>query len=103
MEYPTYPLFVVNVPKGLDFVDKHPADVFFLRFQDIFSMFHMHRLHRNFVRLFTLAEAYQVRKEQELSPSLAIADPYYLYESYLVNYENILNVMYYIKKSLLGE
>jgi flagellar assembly factor FliW len=57
----------------------------------------MHRLHRNFIRLFTLAEAYQVRKEQELSLSLVIADPYYLYESYLVNYENKLNAMYYIE------
>ena len=96
MESPTYPLFIVNVPKGFDFVDKYPADVFFLRFQDIFSMFHMHRLHRNYVHLFMLVESYRARKEQELSPSLAIADPYYLYESYLVNYENILNAMYYI-------
>jgi hypothetical protein len=64
MESPTYLLFVVNVPKGLDFIDKHPADVFFLTFQDILSMFHMHRLHRNFVRLFTLVEAYQVRKSK---------------------------------------
>jgi hypothetical protein len=58
MESPTYPLFVAKVPKGLDFVDKHPAELFFLRFEDIFSMFHMSRLHPNFVRLFTLAEAY---------------------------------------------
>jgi hypothetical protein len=28
-EYPTYLFFVVNVPKVLDFVDKHPADMFF--------------------------------------------------------------------------
>jgi hypothetical protein len=101
MESPTYPLFVFRVPKGLDFADKHPANVFFLRFEDIFSMFHMNRPHRNFVRLFTLVEAYQARKEQDLSPSLVIADPYYLYESYLVNYENRLNVMYYIKNLLL--
>jgi hypothetical protein len=76
MESPTYPLFVVKVPKGLDFIDKHPANVFFLRFEDIFSMFQMNRLHRNFVRLFTIVETYQVRKEQELSPTMAIADPF---------------------------
>jgi hypothetical protein len=102
MASPTYPFFVVKVPNGLDFVDKHLADVFFLRFEDIFSMFQMNRLHQNFVRLFTPAEAYQVRKEQELSPTLAIADPYYLYESYLVTYENRLSVMHYIESLFLA-
>jgi hypothetical protein len=57
----------------------------------------MHRFHRIFFRLFTLTEAYQVTKEQELSPSLVIADPYNWYESYLINYENRINVMYYIE------
>jgi 23S rRNA-/tRNA-specific pseudouridylate synthase len=61
----------------------------------------MHRLHIKCVRLFTLGEAYQVRKEQELSPSSAIEEPYYLYESHLVNYENRLNVIYYIKNLFL--
>jgi hypothetical protein len=61
----------------------------------------MNRLHRKFVRLFTLVEAYQVRKEQELSPTLAIVDTYYRYESYLVTYECKLNAMYYIENLFL--
>jgi hypothetical protein len=72
------------------------VDVFFLRFEDIFSMFQMNRLHQNFVHLFALIEAYQVRKEQELSSTMAIADRYYLYESYLVTHENRLTMMHYI-------
>jgi hypothetical protein len=86
MESPTYHIFVVRVPKGLDFVDKHHVDMFFLRFEDIFSMLQMNRIHRNFIRLFKLAEAYQVRKEQELSSTLAIVDPYYLYEIELLGH-----------------
>jgi hypothetical protein len=58
----TYPLFVAKVPEGMDFIDEHPADVFFLSFEDKFSIFHMNRLHRNLVRLFALNKAYQVKK-----------------------------------------
>jgi hypothetical protein len=98
----TYSLFVVKVLEGLGFVDKHPTNVIFLRFEDIFSMFQMIRHHRNFLRLFALTETYHVRKEQELSPTLEIADPYYLYESYLVTYENRLSVMHYIESLFLA-
>jgi hypothetical protein len=58
MASPTYPLFVAKVSEGIGFVHKHPADVFFLRIEDIFSIFHMNRLHENMVRLFALSEAY---------------------------------------------
>ena len=41
MEYPTYPVFPVKVPKGMGFFDKPPFDMFFLRFHEIFNMFHL--------------------------------------------------------------
>ncbi len=37
---PSHPVFMVKVPPGLGFVDNAPADLFFLRFDDIFNMFH---------------------------------------------------------------
>ena len=42
---PSHPVFVVKVPPGLGFVDNAPADLFFLRFDDIFNMFHLYPLH----------------------------------------------------------
>jgi hypothetical protein len=44
MRSPSYPVHVVKVPKGMGFVDNHPAEVFFIRFDDIFNLFHLRRL-----------------------------------------------------------
>ena len=46
MEAPTYPVFVAKVPVGMTFVDYKPTDVFFLRFDDLFGMFHLERLNQ---------------------------------------------------------
>ena len=51
---PGYPLFVGKVPKGFGFVDSAPADIMFLRFEDIFKMYHQKRLHPSLVRLVAL-------------------------------------------------
>jgi hypothetical protein len=59
MEAPTYPIFVAKVPVGMGFVDYNQADVFFLRFDDIFRLFHMNRLTPNLVGMFALNEAYR--------------------------------------------
>ena len=50
---PSHPVFVVKVPPGLGFIDNAPADPFFLRFDDIFNMFHLYLLHYTMVRLFS--------------------------------------------------
>ena len=76
MQDPPYPLFAVKVPHGLGFVEKSPGDVFFLRFDDIYNMFHMKGLHWTLFRLFALQLAYMVAKEQ--IPNIAVADPYYM-------------------------
>ena len=97
MPYPTYPVFVAKVPKGFGFVDKPPADVFFLRFDDIFAMFHFQRLHRSWVRLFALSEAYQLIQEREYTPKIAIIDPYYMIESNLESPDGMTTVTTYIQ------
>ena len=93
MTSPTYPLFVARVPKNMGFVDKWGGDVFFLRFDDIFSMFHLHRLHPTLVRLVTLNMAHQDIKEN--TPGIAIMDPYYMLERNLdVDAERIIVTKY---------
>jgi hypothetical protein len=76
---PSYPLYVAKVPKGLGFVVTPPGEFMFLRFDDLFSMFHLHRLHPTVVRLVTLRMAYQVAKEE--TPAIAIMDPFYMLKS----------------------
>ena len=102
MEAPTYPVFVVKMPVGMGFIDYNPADVFFLRFDDIFRLFHMKRLTPNLVRLFALNEAYQVRKEREFIPTVVIPDPYYLSESKLYTMEGQLAAKEYIQNLMLA-
>jgi len=54
---PSYPIYVAKVPKGHGFVETTPGDMIFLRFDDIFSMFHVGRLHYSLVHLFVLSMA----------------------------------------------
>lgn len=81
MTSPSYPVFYVRVPKRLGFVDRSPGDVFFLRFDDIFEMFHRRRLDPTLVRLVALSMSHQLM--QENTPKLAILDPYYMKDIYL--------------------
>lgn len=78
---PGYPLYAVKVPKGWGFYDETPADMFFLRFDYIFEMYHMRRLDFTFVRLFVLHLSNVVRKEQ--ISSIAVLDPYFMNENFL--------------------
>jgi hypothetical protein len=55
MTSPSYPVFFVRVPKKLGFIDRSPGDMFFLRFDDIFEMFHRCRLDPTLVRLVALS------------------------------------------------
>ena len=52
----------------------------FLQFDYIFEMLHMRRLDFTFIRLYALHLNYLVKKE-ELS-HIAVADPYYMSESF---------------------
>ena len=66
------------MPKGFGFVDSPPADILFLRFEDIFKMYHQKRLHPSLVRLVALRMAFDLSKAE--NPHVAIMDPYYMHE-----------------------
>ena len=74
MKNPTHPLFTAKVSEGVDgFCKEDPADLMFLRFDDISKMFNLKQLHLHLVRLFYLSTAHQVLKEK--IGGVAIADP----------------------------
>ena len=60
---PGYPLYVVNVPRQMSYIDGFPADKFFLRFDYIFDMFHVKKLDFTFVRLYALHMNYIIGVE----------------------------------------
>jgi hypothetical protein len=80
---PNYPVFTVKVPAAdPDFVHEDPADVFFIAYEDVFNLFHSRRLNYNLVRLYALSE--QIKIQRERPPYVAVADPYYMRDSQLV-------------------
>ena len=76
---PRHPVFVVKVPADLDFVLQNEADMFFVRFEDIYKMLHLKRMHHTLVRLYSLKMAYLTIKDK--TPGVAIVDPFYMRES----------------------
>ncbi|KAK1692076.1 hypothetical protein QYE76_008773 [Lolium multiflorum] len=80
---PSYPLFVAKVPTGMNFVEKYPTDLCFIRFNDIFSIYRMQMLHFSVVRLVALSLSSQIVKEG--TPTIAIMDPFYMRESIICN------------------
>lgn len=80
---PSYPLHVAKVPAGYGFVDGYPADLIFIRFDDIFNLFNIRRLHRTFIRLVALKMAYTIMIEK--TPGIAVMDPFYMMESVMAN------------------
>jgi len=66
----------------LDFVHEAPADLFFIAYEDVFKLFHSRRLDYNLVRLYALNLAMKIKREA--TPYVAVADPYYMRDSQLV-------------------
>jgi hypothetical protein len=93
---PLYPLYPVKVPKNLGYADEYPADVFFVRFEEIFDMYHMKRLPICFVRLLCLNMQYQLMKEE--TKLIAIMDSYHLQEGRLNHSDGAREVAIYIQK-----
>ena len=79
--YPSYPVFTVKVATDLGFVTTYPADLCFIRFEDIFRVFHMLRLDRSLVPLVSLSMAHDIIVEK--TPHIAIMDPFYMSEAYI--------------------
>jgi hypothetical protein len=80
--HPNYSVFTDKVPKDLDFVHEAPADLFFIAYEDVFKLFHSRRLDYNLVRLYAIN--LQLKIKRELPPQVAVADPYYMRDSQLV-------------------
>jgi hypothetical protein len=49
---PGYPVYTIKVPEGHGFVDRAPADICFMRYEDIYNLLHSKRLDYNLVRLY---------------------------------------------------
>jgi hypothetical protein len=83
-KHPNYPVFIVQVPMDdeFDFVREAPADVFFIAYEDVFNLFHQNRLNYNLVRLYALNEARRIYRDN--LQLVAVADPYYMRDSQLV-------------------
>ena len=84
----------------MGFFDKAPGDVFFLRFEHIFNMFHMKRLDVSLVRLFALHLAYVVSREK--ISKIVVADPYYMCESNLLDRESRRVATEYIEEFMVA-
>jgi hypothetical protein len=51
---PSYPIFTVKVPVDVGFVDDHPANIFFISYEDVFKLFNAKRLDYNLVCLYAI-------------------------------------------------
>jgi hypothetical protein len=49
----SYPVLMVKVLADVGFIDDHPADIFFISYEDVFKLFNAKRLDYNLVRLYT--------------------------------------------------
>ena len=94
---PTYPVLMAKVPDSEQcaFVTTGSADVIFLRFDDIFRMFHMHALHPSMVRLLALSLAHQLCIED--TSGIAIMDPFYMEDIFLHDTKGKAKVKRYIQ------
>jgi hypothetical protein len=81
---PNYPVFMVKVPAAdPNFIQADPADIFFIAFEDVFNLFHWKQLDYNLVRLYAIN--LQMKIKGERPPNVAVADPYYMRDSQLVD------------------
>ena len=95
------PLFAAKFPQGFSFVDTFPADLILLRFEDIFGLFHLHRLDSSLIRYHALHQAYMISKES--NSNIAIADPYHLYENMLTTPQGTQMVLEYIVDTFMQQ
>ena len=68
-----YPVFIAKVPRLPGFLHENPGDTLFVRFDDIFNMYHMKALHRSMVRLFVLSMARRLINDNT-GPDIMIID-----------------------------
>jgi hypothetical protein len=76
-----YPVWTVQVPTDFHFYEIYPADKFYPRFDEIFSMMHLKKTEFSMVRLFALHLAFAI-KANNVTSVMAV-DPYLMVESKL--------------------
>jgi hypothetical protein len=96
---PSYPIFTMKVLADVGFIDDHPANIFFILYEDVFKIFKAKRLDYNLVHLYVLQRAMKDKREQ--NPGFAIADPYFMREGVLLNLANRSRAKEYLQKFLL--
>jgi hypothetical protein len=96
---PSYPIFMVKVLVDVGFVDDHPADIFFISYEDVFKLFNAKRLDYNLVHLFALQQAMKVNREE--NPGVTIVNPYFMREGMLLNPANRSRAKEYLQKFLM--
>lgn len=94
-KHPSYPLFTVKVPEKVGFVTEDHGDLFHIRFNDVFDMYHMNALHPSIVRLFALSMAYRIALEN--TPDIFVIDPYYMKEMSVNSYSGKVRVIKFIE------
>ena len=94
---PTYPVFIAKVPNAEEFgfVTTGVAGEIFVRFDDIFRVYHMHALHPSIVRLVALSLAHQLCIEE--TPQVAIMDPFYMQDIFMHDAKGKAKVARYIQ------
>jgi hypothetical protein len=80
---PGYPVYTIKVPEGHLFVNRAPADIFFMRYEDIYNLLHSKRLDYNLVCLYSLHMALKAKREK--TKGIVIIDPYYMRDIVLAN------------------
>jgi hypothetical protein len=81
---PNYPVFTVKVPAAdPEFVQADPVDISFIAFEDVFNLFHGKWLDYNLVRLYAINLQMKIKRERP--PNVAVANPYYIRDSQLVD------------------
>jgi hypothetical protein len=98
---PSYPVFTAKVLADVCFVNDHPANIFFISYEDIFKLFNAKLLDYNLVCLYALQRAMKFNREQ--NPCVLIADPYFMREGMLLNPANRARAKYYLQKFLLDK
>ena len=69
------------VPEGLDFVDTPPADKFYVRFDEIFNLFHLRMLYPSLLCISVLHQAYLAKADPNIN--VAVGDPYLMHSGTL--------------------
>ena len=94
----SYLVFPVKVPDVSGFVQDYPAEIFYVWHTDIFDMLNGFRLHDTLVRLYTLNMASAIIRD--MTPSIAIVDPYYMRDAVLRSEEGVQKAINYLKDFL---